>query len=502
MQKAEPQHGQTQHPPAPKQGGGLALASSQGEHIAQLDAAMDSSPQAGKLGALSAMMNASPAMSAQRKTMDNIHNSPRQAAQQNKFDNLFGTAQRVEDDESLQGKIAYPSPGQEQAQARAQPAMQMEGGVPVNGGKGLEADAMGGRAVTGRQTAVQKAGEGGKGALGNLHIPMGSGLQLRRNKKKKKRTRGESVQNNVLGINGAGTFPIARENQTGNLGEEVFESPRLFWRGDNRTPDQVVKTGFTSKNERDGLVMEKANVIKWRVGNNQDDIDPDSGVCVAADIRGSAFFPLDQDAKFIYAVALTQAVNTYAIQKMVEEHDTGTGEEVEERYPYDPDETLSDEQSAIWQFKEYVAHRIEKNEIVACYEIERENYLLGAHQKTIAGIRFRLTNFWERPSMPNSLNPVLDKANTVTKEYENWYPDLPNQYLSYYGIIEDLTGNRPQDSAEAQQKYENNEIRHVSPLVGESPEDAYDRKSEVNTRKKQRSKNRHQKKRKKFRGKH
>lgn len=73
MQKADPQHGQTQQQPAAKQAKAASVESLQGAHTAQLEV----------------MMN----------------NSPRQIAQKKKFDSLFGVTQRATEEEPLQGKF-------------------------------------------------------------------------------------------------------------------------------------------------------------------------------------------------------------------------------------------------------------------------------------------------------------------------------------------------------------------------------------------------------------
>lgn len=102
MQKADPQHEQAQHQPAAKQGGGAAVAS----------------PQGGRLAGM-------------------IHNSPRQAAQRKQFDDLFGTAQRVGEEEPLQGKFAPGPParlGQQQNGSRAKQTIPSS-----NGGSGATA---------------------------------------------------------------------------------------------------------------------------------------------------------------------------------------------------------------------------------------------------------------------------------------------------------------------------------------------------------------------------
>ena len=122
MQKAEQYKRPLQNQPAARQGG-RAVASAQGERIAQLEALAESSPQMEKQGLLAAKINTSPAMTAQRKLGEAINNSPRMVAQHDKLQSLSGgaaqlkgaedellqgkfkTVQRVEEEEPLQGKF-------------------------------------------------------------------------------------------------------------------------------------------------------------------------------------------------------------------------------------------------------------------------------------------------------------------------------------------------------------------------------------------------------------
>lgn len=328
---------------------------------------------------------------------------------------------------------------------------------------------------------------------------IGNTAQLRKkNKKKNAAAKHKKAEHPALAVTreyGDGTFAIAHEVDDTGLHLEHYETPRLFWRGDDRTYDKVLKTGFTSKNERDDVNLEGNNVIKWRAGDNQDDIDPDSGVCVAADVRGAAFFPLDKDAKYIYAVGLSSAINTYAIQKDVEKYDTGDGHEQRERYPYDPTEELSEGQSAIWQYKEYVSHRILAQEILACYELVRENFLKKSGEKTLAGMRFKLVPVWTNIRLPKQFSDAINKAGHVAGRYVDFFPEKSTQYLSYYGVIEtDLADVQTADYA--RDAYKDGKITVVDPLAGESVEDVYDRDTAERQRKKYHSKSRKQKKRK------
>ncbi len=128
MLKNAPQHVNVQNQPATRQGRGVAVDTPQTEQIAQLEAMIESSPQAEKQGSLAAMMDSSPTLNAQRKfgdmlsssprqiaqrqSFDSIHNSPMMVAQHKRYSHLFGTVQRAEDEEPIQGKSAIESPAQ------------------------------------------------------------------------------------------------------------------------------------------------------------------------------------------------------------------------------------------------------------------------------------------------------------------------------------------------------------------------------------------------------
>lgn len=81
MEKAEAQHTQTQSQPAARQGKGPKVEPSQSKRLGQLEAIIESSPQAAKQAQLTARISASPAMAAQRKFMDMVDDDPRQIAQ-------------------------------------------------------------------------------------------------------------------------------------------------------------------------------------------------------------------------------------------------------------------------------------------------------------------------------------------------------------------------------------------------------------------------------------
>ncbi|MDQ3743516.1 MAG: hypothetical protein M3444_03950 [Acidobacteriota bacterium] len=296
-----------------------------------------------------------------------------------------------------------------------------------------------------------------------------------------------------------GHHPISYETTPGPF-DEIYGTPRLFWRGDDRPPEAVFKTGFTSKWERDNRVARGENVLVWRSGNNQDDLHEDSGVSLARDVRGSAFFPLDKDAQYMYAVGLVKAVSTYRMQQLQEEAETGSKKVKAHRYPYDPTESASDEWSPVWQFQEYAAHRVEKHEILLGYRLERKLLIDPGDSSTysgkyaMAGIKFRLEKVWESPiARSRKFKQVTMEAERVARAYASWYPPGPDEYISFFGTVTARGGLQVTSLEEASEAHDEGFIRQTAPVVGKPVEEIYERK-------KKRARNRLQKKRKKFRG--
>lgn len=261
-----------------------------------------------------------------------------------------------------------------------------------------------------------------------------------------------------------------------NVFEEKYDKPELFWRGDNRGPDEVFKTGFTTKNERDGKTKPGKNQIIWREGGATDDILPASAVCLAKDIRGSAFFPLTGEPNFyIYAVAKTNVVNTFEAQKMNEKSETEQSDfKRKERYVYDPEYSDEKNASAVWQFKEYAAHRVKPTEMLACFEVERRTIVppQEGEDVAIAGIQFRLKYVEDAPihrlsnpcqkELKKDLYKLLKEAKRIAEGYADFYPEN-DKFLSYMGIVAPLRENDPPTRlGEAKEK-----MKQIQPIVVE-----------------------------------
>ena len=272
---------------------------------------------------------------------------------------------------------------------------------------------------------------------------------------------------------GVSHYVIAEEGAELGKYEEEYESPVLFWRGDDRGPDAVFETGFTTKRERDKEVKGGANKIIWRSGGSTDDILPASAVCLAKDVRGSAFFPLTgAPAFYMYAVGKTRAVNTFKAQQRAEQAETGSHDFRQEgRYGYDPEYSESDKASAVWQFQEYAAHRVRSDEILACFEVTRRTLVTpnGNDNVAIAGIQFKLKFVKHGPiydvrrtnkALFKQLTALQEKAKSESAKYENYYPDK-QKFLSYMGIVAPKdSDDMPQNLGEAKSK-----VKQIQPIV-------------------------------------
>lgn len=71
----------------------------------------------------------------------------------------------------------------------------------------------------------------------------------------------QSAREAVRGLRGAGSIVISKEGDSGPY-DEVYAEPQLFWRGDNRNYEAVCRTGFTTRNERNGLHDPGENSIR------------------------------------------------------------------------------------------------------------------------------------------------------------------------------------------------------------------------------------------------
>lgn len=212
----------------------------------------------------------------------------------------------------------------------------------------------------------------------------------------------------------------------------------VFWRGDTRAPEEVFSTGFSSRYVRDHNERE----IVWRAAI--DDIVPESAVCLARDIRGAAFFPYPDpnsevvdDVNYIYAMTVTRAASTYAIQQVAERVETEKTEEDDWRDPgrfkYDPT-WENEDASCVWQFGEYAVHEVPANRIVAGWRCSRRILVRQQDDERVqAGIQFKLDQ--KVVNNASHHHDVLQKAKDIASTYARYYPRKLNEYLSYFGLV-------------------------------------------------------------------
>lgn len=244
-------------------------------------------------------------------------------------------------------------------------------------------------------------------------------------------------------VSGKG-IALSREGKKGKFDED-YPGGKLFWRADTRPPNQVLKTGFSPKVERDmGKQSGKKNTIVFRTGD--DDIVPATGVSIARDIRGAAFFPFStlekpnekrEERAYLYAVNVKSSTSTYRAQKAVDRGETASRQWRDPaRHTYDPKEVNSEHATSVWPFMEHAAHRIKPDEIVGSWRLHRSR--LVAPEQTgddvKAGMRFRLGQ--KNLISGRKKDPRTAEAQHYVKSYGQTYPKQPSQFLSYQGIVE------------------------------------------------------------------
>lgn len=271
-----------------------------------------------------------------------------------------------------------------------------------------------------------------------------------------------SIKDDSYRISGIG-LALAVEGVDGPY-DDVFPGGAVFWRGDTRPPSEVRKTGFTPKVERDfGPAGREGggNTIIYRTGD--DDIVPASGVCIAKDIRGGAFFPFSRGPAYLYAIVVKEAVNTYRAQRRADHVESGRLDWRDpSRFQYDPTEAHSDEASTVWQYREYVVHRIAPEQIVGAWSLKREflvDSTVGDDSKV--GIRFKLSgpNLWHRTWSAPSVLAHRSRAEAMAAACSEFYPRHPDHYLSYQGIVRKVRSGRPTSTTQAE-----NWASQVNPL--------------------------------------
>lgn len=269
------------------------------------------------------------------------------------------------------------------------------------------------------------------------------------------------------GVRGKGLI-IGREGRKGPFDEDFGKEGTLMWRADTRPPKSVLKTGFTTKAERDlgsAATTEDGkptgNEIVYRTGT--EDIVPATGVCLARDVRGASFFPFEasehdsetqEESAYLYGIRVRQAINTFKAQQVAERRATGKQDWKDRaRFVYDPSDEKPDEASAVWPYAEFVTHRVEPQDIVAGYRFKRDR-LVAPDRPRIepkAGIGFSISprNLIKKDGSRNAIDPLRERADLTALAYSERYPRHPEHYLSYQGTVRRLGKKHPETDQQA-----------------------------------------------------
>jgi hypothetical protein len=230
--------------------------------------------------------------------------------------------------------------------------------------------------------------------------------------------------------------------------DSQLDGGTLFWRGErigpydlNRhTNKSVGKAGMHSANYWE----DKDPRLIFRF--SEDDVEHDSAVCIARDVRGSAFFPMDTESlTYVYAVAPQAATCTFTAQKICDAAERGVALpgidhsdwKTARDWDYDPMQADHENMSCVWQFEEWAVPCIPKVDIVGCWEVERRVLVSrqgdADAQLSQAGVqfKFRPKNIWLGPK-----HESFDIAAKVVAEFSKWYPNKADLWLSYQGLIQ------------------------------------------------------------------
>jgi hypothetical protein len=192
---------------------------------------------------------------------------------------------------------------------------------------------------------------------------------------------------------------------------------QIGWRGDDRVPTMIMYSGFSPK--------VSVNVPVWRPQDHNLDVDLDTTVCIARDIRGSAFFPLSKPVRFTwaYCVLMREGWNTYYLQKkLAAESNLSKGD--------------AGYLKKVWLFHEKCVNRVEPADILLAIQVERRIF---DGTSPLTGIQFRLLPNTGRTNFLAMDRLETDKKNRIQEivsEYDKgWYPSSSNQWLTYDGVL-------------------------------------------------------------------
>lgn len=232
--------------------------------------------------------------------------------------------------------------------------------------------------------------------------------------------------------------------------EVELKKPAIFWRGDTRTPDEVFETGFSTQQELKGYTLPGKNVIRFRRGGDEDDIEPSTAVCVSDNIVGAAFFPIYAVEKiYIYAVAISRYVDTFAYQQELDKarrRKKYHKSKVSDDWKNPEDFGYMEQDSNVWQYREFAAHRILPNQIIGAFCVTREflrsdTNPLEEESASPYGIGFKIEgdftrnyNFQRHQRWKHRVF-YINAAKDEGKYFKRRFPKA-GLYVSYSGIVD------------------------------------------------------------------
>jgi hypothetical protein len=242
---------------------------------------------------------------------------------------------------------------------------------------------------------------------------------------------------------------------TGNMQSRFDESHNdaVFWRGDSRRPKEVFQTGFSASSYRAKPVRDYKGSVIWRYSD--DDILHESGVSLARDLRGAAFFPFTDDPDmgndpfefYLYAVAPSWTASTYRAQQIADAVETGemrgtfpprsdAWRKHRHRWGYDPGEDDHGGASCVWQFQEHASLVVEPEQIIGGWQASRSMLVTaGTDCRERAGIRFSVSaKGVARNKMADE--DLFAKAKSIATPYDQSYPKQRGHWISFQGIVQ------------------------------------------------------------------
>jgi hypothetical protein len=193
---------------------------------------------------------------------------------------------------------------------------------------------------------------------------------------------------------------------------------QIGWRGDDREPNVMMKAGFEPRVSTTTPV--------WRPQAGMEDVDLDTTVCVARDIRGCAFFPLSKPipATWAYCVRIRVGWNTYYVQKELAREKGIT------------DTTSAAYRKKVWLFHEKCVSKIEPADIILAIRLERK---IHDGRSPLSGIKFTIKDGTGKLNMDAFESLSLDQRHEVESVLSpylgSWYPQAPNEWLTYDGVV-------------------------------------------------------------------